>query len=141
MTLTKQGIDVSFAEGLDTKTDPKQVVAADSNTVKVTVGPKPASSVHVISLKAKGHGQFSLHGGARPLGETGAKVELLVLDTASGAPTRFRVLDSVKFGPRSNKFTFGAMKLKRGTRWVLQLEYIRPGEAPSFSALRTVNVH
>jgi tungstate transport system substrate-binding protein len=122
-------------------TDSKQVVAANSNTVKVTIGPKPASSVHLTSLNAKGPGRFTLNGSAKPLGETGAKIELLVLDTAPGAPTRFRVLDTAKFGPRSTKFSFGAMKLKRGTRWVLQLEYIRPGEAPSFSGLRTVNVH
>ena len=119
-------------------TDPMQVVAASSKLVKVTVGPKPTSRVSLRSVKAK-KAALTVTGAAAPAGEAGAKVELLALDTATGAPARFKVLGTTKLGAGKTKFTFHA-KAKQGTRWVLELEYLRPGEAPSFSGLRTVNV-
>lgn len=118
--------------------DPKQVVAASSKTVRVTIGANPASRVSLRSVKAK-KATLTVSGTAAPAGKAGAKVELLALNTATGAPTRFRVLKTAKLGAGKTKFTLNA-KAKKGTRWVLQLEYIRPGEAPSFSGLRTVNV-
>ena len=117
-------------------TDPKQVVAATSKTVRVTIGPKPASRVSLGSVKTK-TGGFTLSGAAAPAGEAGAKVELLALNTAPGSPTRFKVLGTTKLGAGKTKFAFHE-KVKRGTRWVLQLEYVRPGEPASFSGLRTV---
>jgi ABC-type tungstate transport system permease subunit len=120
-------------------TDSKQVVAASSKTVKVTIGPKPTSRVSLGSVKAKAP-SLTVKGSAAPAGEAGAKVELLALNTASGAATRFKVLKTTKLGAGKTKFTFHA-KAKKGTRWVLQLEYVRPGQAPSFSGLKTVNVH
>jgi tungstate transport system substrate-binding protein len=119
-------------------TDSGQVVAASSKTVKVTIEPKPTSRVSLGSVKAH-NAALTVKGTAAPAGEAGAKVELLALGTASGAPTRFKVLKTTKLGAGKTKFTLQA-KAKKGTRWVLELEYVRPGQAPSFSALRTVNV-
>ena len=119
-------------------TDPGQVVATTSNTIKVTIAPKPISRVSLSSVKAK-NATLTVKGTAAPAGEAGAKVELLALDTATGAPTRFKILNTTKLDAGNTKFTLHA-KAKKSTRWVLQLEYIRPGQAPSHSALRTVNV-
>ena len=119
-------------------TDAKQVVAASSKTVRVKIGPKPTSRVSLRSVKAK-RATLTVSGTAAPAGKPRAKVELLALNAASGAPARFRVLKSTKLGAGKTTFTLHA-KAKKGTRWVLELEYVRPGEAPSFSGLRTVNV-
>jgi hypothetical protein len=120
--------------------DPKQgVVAATSRTVKVTIAAKPASSVKLTSVKTR-KGGFTLSGAARPSGESGAKIVLLRLNTAPGAPARFGQFGkAANLGTNADKVTFHAT-VKRGTRWVLQLEYIRPGESPSFSGLRTVAI-
>jgi hypothetical protein len=120
--------------------DPKQgVVAATSRTVKVTIAAKPASSVKLTSVKTR-KGGFTVSGAASPSGEPGAKVALLRLNTAPGAPARFaQVGKAASFGANATKVTFRG-SAKRGTRWVFQLEYIRPGETPSFSGLRTVAI-
>jgi tungstate transport system substrate-binding protein len=118
--------------------DRGQVVAATSRTVKVTIGPKPTSGITLSSFKPKSNG-FTLVATATPSGESGAKVELLRINTAAGAPARFAVFGTANLGVGKNKVTFHA-KLKRPARWVLQLEYVRPGEAPSFSGLRTITI-
>jgi ABC-type tungstate transport system permease subunit len=119
--------------------DPKQgIVAATSKTVRVTIGAKPASSIGLTSVKTR-KGGFTLSGTATPSGESGAKVELLRLNATPGAPARFTVFGTANLGTGKNKATFNG-KVKRGT-WVLQLEYVRPGEAPSFSGLTTVAIH
>ena len=57
--------------------DPKQgVVAATSRTVRVTIAPKPASSVRLTSVKTR-KGGFTLTGAASPSGESGATIVLL----------------------------------------------------------------
>ena len=56
-----------------------------------------------------------------------------------GAPAKFAVFGTANLGVGKNKVTFKA-KLKRAARWVLQLEYVRPGEAPSFSGLKTITI-
>jgi tungstate transport system substrate-binding protein len=120
--------------------DPKQGVgAATSRTVKVTISSKPASRISLHSVKGT-RGGFTLAGNASPSGESGAKIELLRLNTTPGAPARFTVFGTANLGAGKDTVSFHATKIKHGTRWVLQLEYIRPGEAPSFSALRTVEV-
>ncbi len=119
--------------------DRGQVVAATSRTVKVTIGPKPTSGITLSSFKPRSKG-FTLVATATPSGESGAKVELLRINTTAGAPARFAVFGTANLGVGKNKVTFHA-KLKRPARWVLQLEYIRPGEAPSFSGLRTITIH
>ena len=118
--------------------DRGQVVAATSRTVKVTIGPKPTSGITVSSFKKKSNG-FTLVGTATPSGESGAKVELLRINTASGAPARLAVFGTANLGAGKNKVTFKA-KLRRAARWVMQLEYVRPGEAPSFSGLTTITI-
>jgi tungstate transport system substrate-binding protein len=119
--------------------DPKQgIVAATSRTISVTIGPTPASAVSLNSVKTR-KGGFTLSGTATPSGESGAKIELLRLNATPGAPARFSVFGSANLGAGKSKVTFHA-KVKRGTS-VLQLEYIRPGEAPSFSGLRTIAIH
>jgi tungstate transport system substrate-binding protein len=118
--------------------DRGQVVAATSRTVKVTIGPKPTSGITLSSFKPKSKG-FTLVATATPSGESGAKVELLRINTSAGAPARFAVFGTANLGAGKNKVTFHA-KLKRPARWVLQLEYVRPGEAPSFSGLRTITI-
>jgi ABC-type tungstate transport system permease subunit len=119
--------------------DPNQgVVAATSRTVRVTIGPSPTSSVSMSSVKTR-KGGFTLSGSATPAGESGAKIELLRLNATPGAPARFTVFGTANLGAGKNKATFHA-KVRRGT-WVLQLEYTRPGETPSFSGLRTVTIH
>jgi len=119
--------------------DPKNgIVAVTSRTVSVTIGPAPASSVSLSSVKT-GKGRLTLSGTATPSGESGAKIELLRLNASPGAPARFTVFATANLGAGKTKATFHA-KVKPGT-WVLQLEYIRPGEAPSFSGVRTVAIH
>ncbi len=92
----------------------------------------------MTSLKTH-KGGFTLSASTAPSGESGAKVELLRLNTSPGAPARFTVFGTASVGAGKTKVTFHA-KSKRGT-WLVQLEYVRPGEAPSFSGLRTVTVH
>ncbi len=120
--------------------DPKQgVVAATSRTVKVTIAPKPASGVRLTSVNTR-KGGFTLTGAASPSGESGAKIVLLRLNTAPGKPAQFTKFATANLGAGKDKVTFRA-NVKSGTRWVVQLEYLRPGEAPSFSGLRTVAIH
>ena len=118
--------------------DSGQVVAATSRTVKVTIGPKPTSGITISSFKPKSKG-FTLVGKATPSGESGAKVELLRINTAAGAPARVTVFGTAQLATGKNKVTFHA-KLRLPARWVLQLEYFRPGEAPSFSGLKTITI-
>jgi tungstate transport system substrate-binding protein len=116
-------------------TDPKEVVAASSPTVRVTVGAKPATRVSLRSLKVT-KGAVTVGGAAAPAGVSGAKVELVGLNTTPGAPARFKVLDTKKLGAGKTSVTLHT-KLKSQTRWVLQLVYLTPGQAPSSSGLRT----
>ena len=116
--------------------DPRQVVAAGSRAVKITIGSAPASGVSLQSVKA-GRRALTVDGSVRPAATSGAKVELLALNTAPGAPAGFRVLatESLKTGKTAAALR---AKVKPKTRWVLQLEYLRPGQPPSFSSLKTV---
>ena len=79
-------------------------------------------------------------GTATPTGESGAKIELLRLNATPGAPARFTVFGTANLAAGKDKVTFRTTKLRRGATWVLQIEYVRPGEAPSFSGLRTVAI-
>jgi len=118
--------------------DSGQVVAATSRTVKVTIGPKPTSGITISSFKPKSKG-FTLIGKATPSGESGAKIELLRINTAAGAPAKFTVFGTAQLGAGKNKVTFHGT-LRRPARWVFQLEYVRPDEAPSFSGLKTITI-
>ncbi len=119
--------------------DPKQGIgAATSRALTVTIGPKPASSLRLSSLKTR-KGGFTLSDTARPSGEPGATVELLRLNARPGAPARFTIFGTANLGAGKDRVTFRG-KVRSGT-WVLQLEYLRPGQAPSFSAPKTVVTH
>ena len=73
----------------------------------------------------------------RLLDKAGAKVELLALNTAAGSPDRLRVFKTVSIGAGKKQFTLHA-KLKRGTRWILELKYVQKGQPSGYSKLRTV---
>jgi tungstate transport system substrate-binding protein len=118
--------------------DRGQVVPAGSRTVRVTIGPKPATSISLRSATSS-KGALRVTGAFTPAALSGAKVESLGLNTTPGAPARFKVLGSTTLKTGSTKVAFHA-KVKRGVRWVLQLEYLAPGQAPSYSGLRTVDV-
>ncbi|HUA46678.1 MAG TPA: hypothetical protein VMA77_15710 [Solirubrobacteraceae bacterium] len=114
-------------------------VAAASSTVNVSVGAAPTSSVSLRSLHAK-KGKLTVSAAVAPAaGPSGGKVVVLGLDTASGAPARFQVLGNMTLGAGNTTVTLH-VKAKRKGEWVLQAAYVQPGQASSFSALRTVAV-
>ena len=116
--------------------DPRQVVAASARTVRVTIGAAPSSKVSLRSLKVTKNGAVTVGGAVTPAGVSGAKVELVALNTAPGALVRLKVLASAKVPAGKSKVTLHS-RLKAQTRWVVELEYLRPGQAPSFSGVRT----
>jgi ABC-type tungstate transport system permease subunit len=115
--------------------DPHQVVASSSKASKLTVGPHPGTAVTLRSVRVKS-GRVTVGGTLHPAAAPGAKVELLAFRTSHGAPRFVRVASKV--GHRTH-VTVGA-RLKRGLRWILQLEYIDKGRAPSYSGLKAGNV-
>jgi tungstate transport system substrate-binding protein len=118
--------------------DPKQgVVAATSRAVRVTITPGPASGISLNSVKTR-KGGFTLAATTTPPGEPGAKIELLRLNAKPGAPARFTVFGTANLGAGKDRVTFRA-KVRPGT-WVLQLEYVRPAQTPSFSAVKTIAI-
>ncbi len=121
-------IQVKFADG--------KVVLASSRTAKVTIATKPNASISgAIKIK---RGALKLTGSVAPA--AGATVELLALRTTSGAPARFQVLAKTKLAGGTTRFVLHA-KLKRGSRWVVGLEYLPSGQPSSLSRLRTIAVH
>ena len=78
-------------------------------------------------------------GGGQPRAVWGRQIELLALNTAPGAPARFRVLKVARIDAGRTNFTLRAT-LKQSLRWILQLEYIPAGAASAFSGLRTADV-
>ncbi|HTX01036.1 MAG TPA: hypothetical protein VMD59_19795, partial [Acidimicrobiales bacterium] len=115
--------------------DGKNIVGSTSKTVKATIGAKPSSSVSIKSAKVK-KGALTITGSVKPA-TAGAKVKLLGFRTSGGA-AKFGTLKTVTIKKGKAKFTVSA-KLKRGYRWVLQLQYALKG-ATSYSGLKTLNV-
>jgi tungstate transport system substrate-binding protein len=118
--------------------DGKNVLGTTSATKRVTVKPKPASSVSLGSVSVH-NGSLTVHGKLRPGATSGSKVQLLALDTAAGAPARLAGVGTVHVGRGKKTVTLHA-KLKRGSRWVLELVYVPKGGATSFSKLKTITV-
>ena len=118
--------------------DRGQVFAATSRPVTVRIGGKPASSASLRSASAR-NGKLTVGGAVSPAAASGAQVEVLGLNTTPGAPTRFKVLGTVRIGAGKTSFTLRS-RAARGVLWVLQLEYLPAGQTPSFSGLRTVDV-
>jgi hypothetical protein len=117
--------------------DGKQVVGSTSATKKVAVKPAPRASAKLSSVKVS-NGNVTVRGSVFPKPTSGAKVQLLALNTAAGSPDRFRVFKTVSIGRGHKQFTLHA-KLKRATRWILELKYIQKGQASGFSKLRTIS--
>ena len=120
--------------------DGKQVLGSTSATKKVTVQPAPHASAKLSSVKVS-NGNVTVRGSVFPKPTSGgAKLQLLALNTAAGSPDRFRVFKTVSIGRGHKQFTLHA-KLKRGTRWILELKYVQKGQASGFSKLKTIAVH
>jgi len=124
-------IKVKFQDG-------KQVLGSTSATKKVTVQPAPSASAKLGSVKVS-NGNLTVRGSVFPKPASGAKVQLLALNTAAGSPDRFRVFKTVSIGAGKKRFTLHA-KLKRGTRWILELKYIQKRQASGYSKLKTIGV-
>jgi hypothetical protein len=125
-------VKVTFQDG-------KHVLSSTSAAKKVMVKPAPPASAKLSSVKIS-NGNVTVRGSVFPKPTTGAKVQLLALNTAAGSPDRFRVVKTVSIGRGHKHFTLHAT-LKRGTRWILELKYIQHGQASGFSKLKTIAVH
>ena len=134
LAASKKGwqVEVKFQDG-------KQVLGTTSATKKVTVKPAPHASAKLSSVKVS-NGNVTVRGTVFPKPTSGARVELLALNTAAGSPARFRVFKTVHVARGKKQFTLHA-KLKRGTRWILELQYVQKGQASGFSKLRTIALH
>ena len=110
--------------------DGKRIVAATSTAKTGTVGARAATSVALRSVNVK-NGNVTITGS---ISAGGGKVALLALRTTGGA-ARFGTVARAKVS--GSRFTLHA-KLRRGSRWVLQLEYV--SGTPSYSGLRATNV-
>jgi hypothetical protein len=140
--------------------DPGQLLGSTSSTANATVpSATPASSpaASFKKLKVK-NGALTLSGAlGRAVSGSGAKVELLALRTVTvkktgnkkakrasvvvrTAAVSFRQVGKANVGNGKKTFTIKA-KLKRGYRWVLQLEFVQKGHPTTFSKLRTLDVH
>ena len=64
---------------------------------------------------------------------------VLGVNTTSGAPAILQVLDHVTLTPGQTTVTLH-LRAKRNTQWLLQVAYVQPGQASSFSPLRAVAV-
>jgi ABC-type tungstate transport system permease subunit len=131
--------------------DPGELSAATSRPVNVTVPPN-STTVGFKSVKVR-HGKLTISGKlSQASGAGGATVKLFALRTAalSGshsvrrivrvrADVSFPRVGKTSLGAGKNKFTIKA-KLKRGFRYVLQLQYAPKGAPSSFSKLKTVAV-
>jgi ABC-type tungstate transport system permease subunit len=117
--------------------DPGQLVSGTSPTVSVTVpNSTPSASFKRLSVK---NGRLTLTGALSQAPTTnGTVVRLFALQTNSRGSFRQIAKTSVK--PGHTTFTIKA-KLKRGVRWVLQLEFSQKGQPTTFSRVKTINVH
>jgi tungstate transport system substrate-binding protein len=135
--------------------DPGQVVSITTRAQTVSVPARDAASVTTGSFKIN-NGRFAIAGKVAPTPATSATVvRVLGLDVGSiatartgvelagagaGASVRFRVIATVKLRAGQTKFTVHG-SLKRGQRWILQLQYPPGGAAGSaYGGLRAVRV-
>jgi hypothetical protein len=126
-------------------TDPGELLPATSRVVTVTVPVAGAATVifHKITVK---HGKLTVTGTVSPAPSgSGARVTLYGLKTvavrkaSARAAAAFPAIGRSTVKAGKTTFTIHA-KLTRGRRWVLQLQYTRPGQAASLSKLRTIDV-
>jgi ABC-type tungstate transport system permease subunit len=133
LAVNKKGwqIKVKFQDG-------QQVLGSTSAAKRVTVQAAAHASAKLGSVKVS-NGNLTVRGSVFPKPTSGAKVQLLALNTAAGSPDRFRVFKTVTVGRGKKQLTLHA-RLKRGTRWILELKYIQKGQASGFSRLKTIAV-
>ena len=114
-------------------------MVAGAQTVNVSVGAPSASGASLRSAHAK-KGRLTISAAVTPPAPSaGAKVVVLGVNTASGAPAILQVLDHVTLTPGQTTVTL-RLRAKRNTQWLLQVAYVQPGQASSFSPLRAVAV-
>jgi tungstate transport system substrate-binding protein len=116
--------------------DSGQFTTATSGTRNLTV----SGSIVTVSFKKVTikKGKLTVSGTiGQPPATSGGKVELLALKNGS---LRFKQIGKTSIGKGKTKFTIRA-KLKRGSSYALQLEYLHKGQTSSFSKLKTVAVH
>jgi len=114
-------------------------VVAGAQTVNVSVGAPSASGASLRSAHAK-KGRLTISAAVTPPAPSaGAKVVVLGVNTTSGAPAILQVLDHVTLTPGQTTVTLH-LRAKRNTQWLLQVAYVQPGQASSFSPLRAVAV-
>ncbi len=119
--------------------DPKQVAAARTLTVRVTVGANPPRSVSFSSVKVNPGGHIEVSGTISPsISGRAVFVSVLAMKT-SGGPPRFGTKHVVKITGGKTKFT-ARFELTRGYRWILRLVSLHATQPIHDSGLRTINV-
>jgi tungstate transport system substrate-binding protein len=143
-----------------TYTDPTEIAPATSATQNVTLSQSTTSAA--IKRATAKKGAITVGGTLSQAPATsGAKVELFALATttvkitktsakpkkaprelldARAARVSFREVGKTSVGVGKTRFTIKA-KLKRGFRYVLQLEYIHSGQTSTYSKLSSLDVH
>jgi len=124
------------------------VVASTSAAANVTVAAAP-TSFKVRKLQAS-NGSLTLTGSISPPAANRGRVVVLGLTTSTvglngSHATRGDAVGLSRIGTASvakgaSTFTVRA-KLRRGYRWVLELEYVSAGQSASFSRLKALAVH
>jgi ABC-type tungstate transport system permease subunit len=122
-------LEVSYA-------DPGQLTAGTATSDVIVSSAGSAVGFSKLTLKK---GKLTLKGTISPAPTSnGSKVELLA--TKAGSAKKFPVIAHKTLASGATKFTI-TVKLKRGHRWLLQLEYIPANSKAVFSKLRTIAVH
>jgi tungstate transport system substrate-binding protein len=115
---------------------------AATNPVQMTVSAPPsgpsASSVSLKNATVK-KGRLTVSGTVRPAPTaSGAQVELLAVHGTGGG--RLKEIAHTSVGKGKTTFAIKA-KLKRGSRYALQLEYVQKDQPAAFSRLSSIDVH
>jgi hypothetical protein len=124
------------------------VVASTSATANVTVAAAP-TSFKVKKLQAS-NGSLTLTGSISPAAANRGRVVVLGLTTSTvglngshatrGGAVGLSRIGTASVAKGASTFTVRA-KLRRGYRWVLELEYVSAGQSSSFSRLKALAVH
>jgi hypothetical protein len=123
--------------------DPGQVLQSKSSPVTVTV-PAGSSTVRFAATTVV-RGALTVNGtlGA-PAAVAGAKAELFAMRTGrlsgGGGSGPFHMVGQKTVPVGATTFKIQA-NLTRGYNWVLQLEFLQPGQSPVYSRVRSVAVH
>ncbi|MBV9802976.1 MAG: substrate-binding domain-containing protein [Solirubrobacterales bacterium] len=114
------------------------LVVSEAHTVNVSIGAAPSSAVTFRSVRPK-HRQLVISASVAPSAPAGAKLVVLGVDTAPGAPAILQVLGHVTLTTGQTSVTLG-VKVKRKDQWLVQVAYVQPGQSSSFSRLRAAAV-